>query len=40
MLVVCILFSITAVSANDNQADELNRDIISNDDIVSMIMIN
>ncbi len=34
MFIVCILFSITAVSANDNQTDSLNLDMISDDELM------
>lgn len=33
MCIICILFSIAAVSANDNQTDELNLNPISDDRI-------
>ena len=32
--IICFLFSIVAVSANDNQTDALNHNPISNDDLM------
>ena len=40
LLIICILFSVSTVSASDNQTAVLNHDVISNDDVELMEIAN